>query len=247
MRPVAEHDTQHAELLELSDCRGLRDLTDARDRVRAVADVFVAHADPGGCFPLIYGIGLGRVVEELERDSFRDPLWVRAFDLAFARRYLDGLSRHLRGEPSSPAWRATYQRAGAGLTSALAAALTAHLIADLPHSVAEANTRAWHAWDFDALSRLIWGTAANSIAAVERHYPARLPVAASAGRLTWPFDATAEQLFLATTRTAFAHGLALGNPVTRTWTRAQIAATQSMLDTMTMGLPDRSPGAVAPR
>jgi hypothetical protein len=238
--PAAGHDSRVAELLELSDWRGLRDLTDARDRVRAVADVFAAHADPGGCFPLIYGIGLGRVVEQLERGRFRDADWVVAFDLAFARRYLDGLSRHLRGEPVGP-WRTAYRRAGAGLTTALAAALTAHLVADLPHSVAEAGTRPWHAWDFDVLARLIWATAADAIAAVEQHFPSRLPVAASAGPLRWPLDATAEQLFLATTRTAFAHGLALTNPLTRTWAGAQIATAQGVLDTLTAGLPDRAP------
>lgn len=237
---VAGQETRRAELIELSDCRGLRELGDARDRVRAVAEVFVAEADPAGGFPLIYGIGLGRVVEELERGSFHDPAWVRAFDLAFARYYLDGLSRFLRDERPRRAWRSAYQRSEAGLTSALAAALTAHLIVDLPRSVADAGTRPWHARDFDALSRLIWGTAPSAIAAVEAHYPARLPPAATAGPLIWPFDEGAEQLFLATTRTAFAHGLALANPVTRTWARAQIGATQTMLDTLTSGLPDRS-------
>jgi hypothetical protein len=234
---VAGSKTRRAELIELSDCRRLRELDDARDRIRAVAEVFVADADPTGCFSLIYGIGLGRVVEELERASFHDPDWVRAFDLAFARHYLDGLHRHLRGERPRRAWRTAYRRTG--LTSALAAALTAHLIVDLPRSVADAGTRPWHVRDFDTLSRLIWRTAASSIAAVEAHYPARLPVAATVGPLRWPFDGGAEQLFLATTRTAFAHGLALANPVTRTWARAQIGATQTTLDALTARLPDR--------
>lgn len=224
---------EHGELLALTDARPMVDLLDARARVARVAEILAGRADARGVFPLIYGIGLDAVVAARAEGRFRDPAWVERFDVAFVRRYLDGLHRHLRGEEPMAAWRAMYVRIDAGAASiagTVADALNAHLINDLPEALHESRVRAYHVLDYQRLSSLIWRTAPAALSAIREAYGVDLAPLLDAGVLTWPVDAlagrpaaTQEQLFFAVTRSGFAHGLALVNPLARPVVRAQIA------------------------
>jgi hypothetical protein len=50
---------------------------------------------------------------------------------------------------------------------ALAAALNAHLISDLPEALHASDVRAYHVVDYLTMSRLIWRTAPDTIAAIK--------------------------------------------------------------------------------
>src|SRR5262249_38984764 len=140
-------EVKQAQLLALTDIRGLRDLCDARYRVAAIAGTFAQPADPRGVFPLIYRIGLDAFAAALDEGRLRDPEWVQTFEIAFASRYLDNLHRHLAKHKTTPQWAAVYSRIDddtATITGTLAAALNAHLVSDLPEALHASDVRAHH-------------------------------------------------------------------------------------------------------
>src|SRR5574340_1795506 len=121
----------HSQLLNLSDTRGLRDLVEARDRVAAIAAIFGERVDLRGAFPLIYSIGLDAVVAAWTGGRFTDPGWVQVFDVAFVKRYLDNLHRHLRGQKTTPPWAEVYRRLESDRPTVgpiVGAAVNAHLL-----------------------------------------------------------------------------------------------------------------------
>jgi hypothetical protein len=223
-----------AQLLALSDIRGLDDLCDARSRVATIAGVCAQRADPRGVFPLIYRIGLDAIASALDEGRFRDAEWVQRFEIAFASRYLDNLHRHLAKAQTTPPWAAVYNRVGndtAAITGTLAAALNAHLISDLPEALHASDVRAYHVVDYYTMSRLIWRTAPDTIAAIEGCYGSDLsslyqnefhiwPITVIGGRI----PSSREQLFHSITGIAFARGRAMANPLARPLIRAQIAS-----------------------
>ena len=223
-----------ARLLALSDIRGLGDLCDAGSRVATIAGVFAQRGYPRGVFPLIYRIGLDAVAAALNKGRFRDPEWVQTFEIAFASRYLDNLHRHLTEARTTVPWAAVYSRVDNETTTiagTLTAALSAHLISDLPEALHASDVRAHHFVDFFALSRLIWGTAPDAIAAVKSGYGADLSPLCSAQLQIWlvivlagRVPSTQEQLFHSITGVAFASGYAMANPLARPLIRAHIAS-----------------------
>jgi Family of unknown function (DUF5995) len=233
----------HAEriqLLDLSDSRGLADLAEASARVAMIAEIFAEHTDPRGVFPLIYRIGLDEVVAAMHGGRFSNPDWVQTFDVAFAKRYLDNLHRHLREQQTTPPWQEVYRRADvqtASTTAILAASLNAHLITDLPEALHASGVRHKHAVDFQTLSGLIWATAPNAITAIDDAYRADLSSLYHAAPLIWPVSVlggraaatTQRQLFNTISAVAFSQALAMANPLTRPLIRAQIAATSGTL------------------
>jgi hypothetical protein len=228
-----------AQLQALSDIRGLGDLCDARSRVATIGDVFAQRGDPRGVFPLIYRIGLDTVAAALDEGRFRDPEWVQTFEIAFASRYLGNLHRHLTKAKTTPPWAAVYNRVDndtAALAGTLAAALNAHLISDLPEALHASDVRAYQVVDYFTMSRLIWRTAPDTIAAIKDCYRSDLsplyhnefhiwPVTLLSGRV----PSSAEQLFHSITGIAFARGRAMANPLARPLIRAQIASTSRMV------------------
>jgi hypothetical protein len=228
-----------AQLLALADIRGLGDLCDARSRVATIAGVFAESGDPRGIFPLIYRIGLDAVAAALDEGRLRYPEWVQTFEIAFASRYLDNLHRHLAEAKTTPPWAAVYNRVDddtATITGTLAAALNAHLISDLPEALHASDVRAHHVVDYFTLSRLIWRTAPDTIAAVKSCYGSDLsplyhaqfyfrPVPVIGGRV----PSSQEQLFHSITGIAFARGRAMANPLARPLIRAQIASRSRMV------------------
>ncbi|KUH85596.1 MULTISPECIES: DUF5995 family protein [unclassified Mycobacterium] len=245
---------EHASLLTLSDIRTLGGLRDAASRVAAIADILAERRDPRGVFPLIYRIGLEAVAAAVEDGRFRDPDWVQTFDVAFAGRYLDNLHRHLCQARTTPPWAAANRHVDtdpAAIAGAVAAALNAHLISDLPEALHASSVRARHVFDYQTLSRLIWQTAPAAIAEIERRYGTDLSPLYYAPPLTWLDTAlpggvpdSQERLFHSITGLAFAQGLALANPLARPLIRAQIAAGSQTLivavDQLTRKLRPRS-------
>jgi len=225
---------EHRELLVRSDPSDLSDLVDARDRLARIAELLAGRGDLRGVFPLIYHFGLSAVVAARDGGRFRDPTWVERFDVAFARRYLTDLHRYLRGDQPSPPWRAMYLRidAGtAGVAGAAANALNAHLVNDLPQALHESRVRPHHVLDYQRLSSLIWDAAPAAVAAIRDAYGVDLAPMLGTGAATWPAEAlagaraaTQERRFLAVTRAAFAHGIALVNPLARPVVRWHISA-----------------------
>jgi hypothetical protein len=223
-----------AKLLTLTDTRGLRDLGDARRRVAAIAFMLAERSDPRGAFPLIYRIELEAVVAALDEGRLTDPEWVQAFETALARRYLDNLHRHLTEKKTTPPWAAADHHADnekATITGPLAAAINAHLISDLPEALHASGVRAHHFADFFTLSRLIWGTAPDAIAAVKGWYGSDLSPLYRARLPIWPITVLngrvpsgQERLFHSVTGIAFARGCAMANPLARPLIRAQIAS-----------------------
>jgi hypothetical protein len=223
-----------AQLLALSDIRGLDDLGDARSRVATIAGVFAQRADQRGVFPLIYRVGLDAIAAALDEGRFRDADWVQRFEIAFASRYLDNLHRHLARAKTTPPWAAVYNHVNNGtatITGTLAAALNAHLISDLPEALHASDVRAYHFADYYTMSRLIWRTAPDTIAAIEGCYGRDLsplyqnefhiwPITVLGGRM----PSSREQLFHSITGMAFARGRAMANPLARPLIRAQIAS-----------------------
>jgi hypothetical protein len=225
---------ERSELLALADTRGLRDLGDAHSRVAAIADIFTSRADLRGVFPLIYRIGLDAVATAIVEGRVRAPDWVQTFEIAFASRYLDNLHRHLAEDKTTPPWTAVYRRVDDGtatITTTLAAALNAHLISDLPEALHRSDVRAHHILDYSALSRVIWRTAPDAIAAVKGCYGSDLSPWYRAQSRIWPVTggsarvpSSQEQLFHSITGIAFARGCAMANPLARPLIRAQIAS-----------------------
>jgi Family of unknown function (DUF5995) len=226
--------TKRGQLLNLSDTRGLRDLGGAAARVATIADIFAERADPRGVFPLIYRIGLDAIVAARVEGRFRDPDWVQTFDIAFAKRYLDDLHRHLREEKTTAPWEEVYRRTDADATSTaavVAAALNAHLVIDMPEALHASGVRASHLVDHQTLSRIIWATAPTSLAAIEDVYGVDLSPLYHGTPLTWPINAltgrtaaTQEQLFHAISAVAFGQGMAMANALARPLIRAQITS-----------------------
>jgi hypothetical protein len=196
------------------------------------------RADPRGVFPQIYRIGLDAVAAALDEGRLRDPEWVQTFEIAFASCYLDNLHRHLAKAKTAPPWAAVYSRIDndtATITGTVAAALNAHLISDLPEALHASEVRAHHVVDYFTLSRVIWRTAPDAIAAVKGCYGSDLsplyhaqfqiwPVAVLGGRV----PSSQEQLFHSITGIAFARGRAMANPLARPLIRAQIASRSRM-------------------
>jgi hypothetical protein len=223
-----------AHLLALSNIRGLDDLCDARSRVATISGVFAQRADQRGVFPLIYRIGLDAIAAALDEGRFRDAEWVQKFEIAFASRYLDNLHRHLAKAKTTPPWAAVYNRVDNGtatITGTLAAALNAHLISDLPEALHASDVRAYHFVDYYTMSRLIWRTAPDTIAAIKDCYRSDLSPLYENEFPIWPITvigdripSSREQLFHSITGIAFAHGRAMANPLARPLIRAQIAS-----------------------
>jgi hypothetical protein len=230
---------KQSDLVALTDIRGLSDLHEAHRRVAEVADIFTGLADLRGVFPLVYRFGLDAVTAALDEGRLIDVQWAQTFEIAFVSRYLDNLHRHLTMQQTTPAWTAVYRGIDdhtVTVARTLATALNAHLISDLPEALHASDVRAYHVVDYFTMSRLIWRTAPDTIAAIKDCYRSDLsplyhnefhiwPVTLLSGRV----PSSAEQLFHSITGIAFARGRAMANPLARPLIRAQIASTSRMV------------------
>jgi len=218
-------------LIALSNPAQLRDLRDARDRVSAIADLFIRYRDSRGLFPLVYRTGLDALVHSLVQGAYRHPDWVEAFDVAFARRYLDNLHAHLTGAQVSRPWRHFYALSADGSLSVgrvLAAALNAHIVVDLPQALHAAGSQARHLGDYRTISGQIFATADVVIADIREVYGADLMPLYRLYVPNGPTDSAAglptvqDTLFQTAANAAFLNTRTLAAPLTRPLLRRQV-------------------------
>ena len=124
---------------------GLTELTDREtiysiyDRIEGVAELFENCSDPWGMFPTTYKYITARGIRGIEEGNFEDPDWAEDIILDFAGRYLENLQLALLDDEPSWAWARYYEladRSDVSKTRALLMAMSAHLLLDLPHSLA---------------------------------------------------------------------------------------------------------------
>jgi hypothetical protein len=86
-------------------------LEELLDRMRADLDRLTEAGDARRFFHGTYLRTTEAVVAEIDRGGFIDATWLRAWDLAFARFYLDAIDDDLRGDPVSRPWRIAFDAA----------------------------------------------------------------------------------------------------------------------------------------
>jgi hypothetical protein len=89
-------------------------------------------------FHAVYYRNTLAVQREVDRGAFLDPIWVDAWDVAFADLYLDALETWDRGERPSAPWRLAFEGARDPDIRPLVhvlVAMNAHINYDLPQSV----------------------------------------------------------------------------------------------------------------
>lgn len=121
------------------------------DRIEGVAVLFENCSDPWGLFPTTYKYITARGIRGIEEGNFEDPAWAEDIIIDFAGRYLENLQLALLNEEPSWAWARYYDladRTDVSKTRALLMAMSAHLLLDLPHSLAYINSTEEHKDDF---------------------------------------------------------------------------------------------------
>ena len=86
-------------------------IADLVAEMRSVVDDAAVDGDANGCFAAMY-LGVTVAVEEgLSNGAFSTPDRLSELTLAFARRYLDALDLHRRGNPPPHSWAAAFTAA----------------------------------------------------------------------------------------------------------------------------------------
>ena len=120
-------------------------------RIEGIADIFEGCSDPWGLFPTTYKHITARGIKGIEDGSFEDEKWAEDIIVDFAGRYMANLEAALtRGEPSW-AWDRYYEladREDVSKTRSVLMAMNAHLLLDLPHSLAAIGTTEENKEDF---------------------------------------------------------------------------------------------------
>ena len=127
------------------------DIYTTYSRVEGIADIFETCNDPWGMFPTTYRHITARGIKGIEDGSFEDEQWAEDIIVDFAGRYMANLEAALtRGEPSW-AWERYYEladRDDVSKTRSVLMAMNAHLLLDLPHSLAAIGTTEENKADF---------------------------------------------------------------------------------------------------
>ena len=138
-------------MIEITTVGQDEDIYSTYDRIEAVADLFEVCSDPWGLFPTTYKYITARGIQGIEEGSFEDPAWAERIIVDFAGRYLANLQAALLGEEPSWAWYRYYEladRSDVSKTRAVLMAMSAHLLLDLPHSLAHIETTEENKADF---------------------------------------------------------------------------------------------------
>jgi hypothetical protein len=122
-----------------------KDLDAVVSRLRAHRDWYEAVRDRRAVFTHAYMTITERFRDAISRRSFRDPAWVIALDLAFAREYFRALDAHDLGEEIPGGWRPVFDELDRGRTTVLeelTLPMSAHIIHDLTLALRAAGTAA---------------------------------------------------------------------------------------------------------
>lgn len=127
------------------------DIYTTYSRIEGIAGIFETCGDTWGMFATTYKHITARGIEGIEDGAFEDEQWAEDIIVDFARRYMVNLEAVLtRGEPSW-AWKRYYEladREDVSRTRSLIMAMNAHLLLDLPHSLAAIDTTEENKDDF---------------------------------------------------------------------------------------------------
>ena len=138
-------------LIDLARPDADEDIYMTYSRIQGIADIFEGCSDPWGLFPTTYKHITARGIQGIEDGSFEDEKWAEDIIVDFASRYMANLEAALtRGEPSW-AWVRYYEladREDVSKTRSVLMAMNAHLLLDLPHSLAAIETTEENKEDF---------------------------------------------------------------------------------------------------
>ena len=138
-------------LIDLARPEADEDIYMTYSRIEGIADIFETCTDPWGMFPTTYRHITARGIQGIEDGSFEEPAWAEDIIVDFAGRYMANLEAVLtRGEPSW-AWQRYYEladRDDVSRTRSVLMAMNAHLLLDLPHSLAAIGTTEENKQDF---------------------------------------------------------------------------------------------------
>ncbi len=142
-------------------------------RLEGIADLFEACSDPWGMFPTVYTNITEQGIEAIESGQFEDRQWAEALIVDFGARYFESLNAVLtRGEPSW-AWDRYYEladREDVSRTRSVMMAMSAHLLLDLPHSLAAVDTTEDHKEDFFRFGNVLMDVSDDLIVDLREHY-----------------------------------------------------------------------------
>ncbi len=141
-------------------------------RIDAIAAVFTRAGDQRGLFPVVYARITERALASLGESAYSDPAWADRLIVAFGHRYLDNLAAHLDGKTPTPAWSRYYALAEQGdvPVETLAQAITAHLVDDLPRSLADVDSGSAQRDDFMHFGELLLESFSALVDDVRRAY-----------------------------------------------------------------------------
>ena len=130
-------------MLEMTNTTERETIYSIYERIEGISYLFETCSDPWGMFATTYKYITARSIRGIEEGNFEDPAWAERIIIDFAGRYLDNLEAALVGEEPSWAWYRYYEladRSDVSKTRALLMAMSAHLLLDLPNSLAHIET-----------------------------------------------------------------------------------------------------------
>ena len=138
-------------MIELTEVTDNEDAYSTYARIDGIASLFEACGDPWGLFPTTYRRITARGLAAIEAGEFDDPAWANRIIVDFAGRYMENLRLALQDREPSWAWKHYYRlalREDVSRTRSVVVAMCAHLMLDLPYSLAAIETTEENKNDF---------------------------------------------------------------------------------------------------
>jgi len=171
-RPRSLSAGEQRQLRALANSAGVDSASGLKARIDAIAALLSGAGDQRGLFAVVYARITERAKASLGEGAYADPAWAERLMVAFGQRYLDNLAAHLDGAKPTPAWERYYALAAQGdvPVEALAQAITAHLVDDLPRSLADVGSGPDQRADFMHFGQLLLQSYGALVDDVRRTY-----------------------------------------------------------------------------
>lgn len=238
-------DEAAARIVALTDTSTMHTVDDALSRIDEIATLYAAANDARGIFPVTYRVITERARQGVEEGSFEHEDWARALIVQFAERFLVNLRAHMTGEEVSPAWRTYFDRADdadVSVAGVLGSGIFAHLVDDLPLTLAEIHSKPEQGEDFTKFGVLLLDVYPELVKTIDEYYDADVAPLLSgfaAGRLVdhvWGDGATTELLFQSIRQKAWIMGQRLQRDCTSDIARFEMEQSLSVLQFALRGL-----------
>lgn len=234
-----------ARIVALTDTSDMKTIDDALARIDEIATLYANADDARGIFPVTYRVITQRALQGVEEGSFEHEDWARALIVQFAEHFLVNLRAHMTGEEVSPAWQTYFDRADdadVSVAGVLGSGIFAHLVDDLPMTLAEIHSKPEQAEDFTKFGILLLEVYPELIKTMDQHYEADvspLLTGFAAGKLVdhvWGDGSTTELLFQSIRQKAWIMGQRLQKDCTSDIARFEMAQSLSVLQLALRGL-----------